>query len=87
MAQSPAFCKIRGKSTRNETLEFSLLDPSGRFLLSLVANQPDWSLLKIPHARALPGVRWKLHNLSQLQKANRKKFTEQSEALARLLKS
>jgi len=58
-----------------------------RFLLTLVANQPDWSLLKIPHAPALPGVRWKLHNLSQLQKVNPKKFTEQSEALARLLKS
>jgi len=58
-----------------------------RFLLTLVANQPDWSLLKVPHAQALPGVRWKLHNLSQLQKANPKKFTEQSEALERLLKS
>jgi len=52
-----------------------------------VANQPDWSLLTVPNARELPGIRWKLHNLGQLQKANPKKFTEQSEALARLLKS
>jgi hypothetical protein len=64
------------------------LDPNERrFLLALVANQPDWSLLKIPHAQELPGVRWKLHNLGQLQKANPKKFAEQSAALARLLES
>src|SRR5689334_502769 len=31
----------------------------------------------------LPGVRWKLPNLGQLQKANPKKFAEQSVALAR----
>ncbi len=57
-----------------------------RFLLTLVANQPDWSLLNVRHAQELPGVRWKLHNLGQLQKANPKKFAEQSEALAKLLK-
>ena len=57
-----------------------------RFLLTLVINQPDWPLLNVLHARELPGVRWKLHNLGQLQKANPKKFAEQSETLARLLK-
>jgi predicted nucleotidyltransferase component of viral defense system len=58
-----------------------------RFLLTLVENQPDWSLLNVPHAQALPGIRWKLHNLNQLQRANPKKFAEQSERLARLLKA
>jgi len=58
-----------------------------RFLLTLVGNQLDWSLLNIAHAQELPGVRWKLHNLAQLQKVNPKKFAEQSEALARPLKS
>ncbi|MFO1219586.1 MAG: nucleotidyl transferase AbiEii/AbiGii toxin family protein [Burkholderiaceae bacterium] len=56
-----------------------------RFLLTLVANDPDWSLLEIPHARELPGIRWKLHNLGQLQKVSPKKFAEQSTTLARLL--
>jgi hypothetical protein len=68
-------------------LQSTLDTDERRFLLTLVANQPDWSLLKVPHAQALPGVRWKLHNLSRLQKLNPKKFNEQSEALARLLKS
>jgi predicted nucleotidyltransferase component of viral defense system len=56
-----------------------------RFLLGLVANQPDWSLLGIAHLAELPAIRWKLHNIEQLQKANEKKFVEQAETLARLL--
>lgn len=50
-----------------------------------IANQPEWSLLDLPHLEHLPGIRWKLHNLERLQKANARKFAEQSDALARLL--
>ncbi|SCX44833.1 DUF932 domain-containing protein [Nitrosospira sp. Nsp1] len=46
-----------------------------------VAGAPDWSLLGIEHLEHLPGIRWKLHNLSQLQRTNVKKFTEQADAL------
>ena len=53
-----------------------------RFLLSLAAGTPEWSLLGIAHLEHLPGVRWKLHNLAQLKKTNPKKFAEQSESLA-----
>jgi len=62
------------------------LDPKDRqFLLTLVVNEPDWSLLSAPHAHELPGIRWKLHNLGQLQKTNPKKFVEQWTTLTRLL--
>lgn len=64
----------------------SSLDPDERrFLLTLVANRPEWPLLGIDHAAELPGIRWKLNNLGQLQQANPRKFAEQAEALARLL--
>lgn len=66
-------------------LQRSLDGNERRFLLTLVGNQPDWPLLGIDHAAELPGIRWKLNNLSQLQAANPKKFVEQAEALARLL--
>jgi hypothetical protein len=56
-----------------------------RFLLSLVAAEPDWTLLGVPHLDQLPGPRWKLQNLEKLRKTNSRKFAEQSEALARLL--
>ena len=55
-----------------------------RFLLSLVAAEPEWSLLGVPHLEQLPGVRWKLQNLERLRKTNARKFAEQSNALARL---
>jgi len=42
-------------------------------------------LLGIEHVDQLPGIRWKLHNLGQLQKANARKFAEQVDMLARLL--
>lgn len=56
-----------------------------RFLLSLVAAEPDWKLLGVPHVQHLPGLRWKLQNLERLRKADIRKFAEQSQSLARLL--
>jgi len=63
-------------------LQQGLDEDERRFLLSLVAGTPDWSLLGIAHLEHLPGIRWKLHNLEQLRKANAKKFAEQADALA-----
>lgn len=56
-----------------------------RFLLSLVAGRPEWPLLGIAHAEHLPGIRWKLLNLSQLERKSPGKFAEQADALAQLL--
>ncbi len=56
-----------------------------RFLLSLVAAKPEWSLLGVPHLEQLPGLRWKLQNLERLRKTNARKFAEQSDALAQSL--
>jgi hypothetical protein len=56
-----------------------------RFLLSLVAAEPEWKLMGVPHMQQLPGLRWKLQNLEHLRKRNARKFAEQRDALARLL--
>lgn len=63
-------------------LQQGLDDNERRFLLSLAAGRPDWSLLGIAHLEQLPGIRWKLHNLAQLQKTDAKKFAEQVDTLA-----
>lgn len=55
------------------------------FLLSLVAGRPQWPLLGIAHLEHLPGIRWKLHNLAQLERKSPGKFAEQAEALAQRL--
>lgn len=56
-----------------------------RFLLSLVAAEPAWDLLGVPHLEQLPGLRWKLQNLERLRKTDAKKFGEQTDELARVL--
>lgn len=55
------------------------------FLLSLVVGPPQWPLLRIAHLEHLPGIRWKLRNLAQLEKKSPGKFAEQAEALAQRL--
>lgn len=56
-----------------------------QFLLSLARAEPDWSLLGIEHLEQLPGIRWKLQNLQQLEKKNPKKLQEQADELQRRL--
>lgn len=63
-------------------LRQGLDDNERRFLFSLVAGEPEWQLLGIAHLEYLPAIRWKLHNLVQLKKANAKKFAEQADALS-----
>ncbi|MCU4119146.1 nucleotidyl transferase AbiEii/AbiGii toxin family protein [Variovorax sp. N23] len=66
-------------------LQSSLDADERRFLLSLVNGQPEWRLLSIAHAEDLPGIRWKLQNLAQLQRKSPAKFAEQADLLARRL--
>jgi hypothetical protein len=56
-----------------------------QFLLSLVENKPEWGLLGFKHLEELPGIRWKVRNLTQLAKTNPKKFAAQADELGRLL--
>lgn len=63
-------------------IQLGLDEEERRFLLSLVAGTPEWTRLGIGHLEHLPGVRWKLQNLAQLQKTNAKKFAEQADLLA-----
>ncbi|MBI3068488.1 MAG: nucleotidyl transferase AbiEii/AbiGii toxin family protein [Betaproteobacteria bacterium] len=51
------------------------------FLRSVKRLAPDWSLLPVPHAAELPGIRWKLQNLEILR---RNQPTRYKAALAKL---
>jgi hypothetical protein len=66
-------------------LQTGLTSEERSFLTSLVRNQPDWSLLGIAHLDRLPAINWKLHNLSQLQQSNPKKFAAQADELGQRL--
>ena len=47
------------------------------FLLSLLCAEPDWSLLRCPHASELPSIQWKLINLRKFQERQPEAFAEQ----------
>ena len=66
-------------------LQQGLTADERRFLLSLVAAEPEWALLDVPHLDQLPGVRWKLQNLERLRKADPRKLGEQTDALVQRL--
>lgn len=78
-----ALLTARERMTRE--LQQGLSADERRFLLSVVAAEPEWSLLGVPHLEQLPGLRWKQQNLEKLRKANPRKFVEQLDALAQLL--
>jgi len=42
-----------------------------RFLISTKRGEPDWSLLDLPGAEALPAVRWRLENLAKVDEERR----------------
>lgn len=61
-------------------LQQGLTADERRFLLSLVAAEPEWKLPGVPLLQQLPGLRWKLQNLERLRKADIRKFAEQSQS-------
>jgi predicted nucleotidyltransferase component of viral defense system len=65
-------------------LQQGLTADERRFLLSLVAAEPEWTLMGVRHLEQLPGLQWKLKNLERLRKADARKFADQADALARL---
>src|ERR1700733_15253854 len=47
-----------------------------RFLLSLKKGEPEWPVLGVPGAEALPAVRWRLENLAKIDKKKRDALIE-----------
>jgi hypothetical protein len=57
-----------------DTIPSILSDNEKMFLSPLKKGIPDWTLLPIPNIDRFPAIRWKLHNIKQLDK---KKHQEQ----------
>ena len=56
------------------------------FLLSVHDAEPDFGLIGLPEAAALPAVRWKVENLERLRRADPKKHGAQRDALEHLFR-
>lgn len=62
-------------------IPMALTESQKRFLLSLTAGEPDWTLMSCPHLAQMPAIRWKQENLARLNKLNPEKFQLQSDEL------
>lgn len=51
------------------------------FLVSLARNEPKWELLGMDHIQGLPALRWKIQNLSELQKTDPGRLLRHAEEL------
>lgn len=52
-------------------LHAAFTDDDRAFLLGVASGEPDWALLPEPGVPALPAVRWKLHNIAQMETRKR----------------
>lgn len=55
--------------------------PAGDFLRSVHAGAPDYGLIGLPQAEALPAIQWKLINLQRLKDRDQGKYDLQAKAL------
>lgn len=62
-------------------IQARITGPAADFLLSVHDGAPDFDLIGLPAAAALPAIRWKLINLEKLRAANPAKFDLQRAAL------
>lgn len=61
-----------------------LTEADKQFLLGFKWGEPDWNLLPVTHARSLPAVLWKMHNLEQMDDGSRQQaITKLEEVLNR----
>jgi len=67
-------------------LAVEVLRPRHRdFLRSIKALTPDWTLLPVPHATALPSLRWRLLNLEKFRREQPDRYAQALDRLNRVL--
>jgi len=73
MTETPASLDelIAARETLIEAIVGAMPDDHRRFLISVKRGEPDWPLLDLPGAEALPAVRWRVENLAKLDRKRR----------------
>jgi predicted nucleotidyltransferase component of viral defense system len=62
----------RTRSELIKTIHNKLSENDKEFILSVKTGRPKWELFAYPDAKDLPAVKWKLHNLSKMNKSKLK---------------
>ncbi len=70
-----------------KTVQTELTTDERRFLMSIARGEPDWAIAGVPHASQLPAIQWKVMNIQQLAKQNKKKYQQAVDDLERCLQA
>lgn len=62
---------IQTQSAMIDALIGNMPDDHRTFLVGFEAGEPDWDLLNVPHAKDLPAILWRQHNLDKLDAGRR----------------
>jgi len=55
----------------------ALLDTRDKqFLIDFKEGHPDWSYFSVPHIQDLPAIKWKMHNLGQIDAFQRQRMVD-----------
>ncbi|MGC1304045.1 MAG: nucleotidyl transferase AbiEii/AbiGii toxin family protein [Caulobacteraceae bacterium] len=65
-------------------LHAALTDTDRRFLMSVKSGAPDWAMVGLPQAAALPAVQWRLQNLAGLPLARRQALADRLQEVLKL---
>jgi predicted nucleotidyltransferase component of viral defense system len=55
-----------------------------KFLLSIKAGEPDWSLMPISGINDLPGIQWKLQNINKMKKKKKLELLDKLKAVLKV---
>ncbi|PTX98755.1 hypothetical protein DB345_03285 [Spartobacteria bacterium LR76] len=72
---------LQAREWLRSELAARLTENQRQFLKTLSRAEPDWSLLRCPHAESLPALRWKLANLKIFQARRPKDFAKHVQIL------
>lgn len=62
-----------------QTIKKILTEQDKRFLISVKKDAPQWEYLNLPNIENLPGVKWKLMNISKMEKQKANLYLEKLE--------
>jgi predicted nucleotidyltransferase component of viral defense system len=80
----PLDALLNTRARLRDELPAKLTDSHRKFLIMLTRAQPDYRLLRCPHAEYLPALRWKLENLKIFKRRRPADFESQARSLEKL---
>lgn len=59
-----------------QTVNAMMNERDKKFLVDFKEGRPDWSYFSVPHIKDLPAVKWKMHNLDQVDASERQQMVD-----------